>query len=284
MQIGAILKTYTAKLMQHSVPTPALDARLLLEYVANITHEDIYLRSELELDKASLISYEELIARRINREPVAKIIGVKSFWLSDFIVNNHTLDPRPDSEVIISAAISLFSDKNKKLKFLDLGTGSGCLILSLLQEFPNAQGVATDVSIQALKVADQNAKKLKLDSRVRLIQQNWGDGLDEEFDLIVSNPPYIPSADILMLETEVQKYEPNLALDGGADGLDPYRYLAKQINKLLKADSCAILEFGCNQAYAVKRIFRANGYIAEKTLLDLAGIERAAIFRSLEKA
>ena len=266
-------------LNQASNSISRIDARILLQHASNISSEIIYLKPELELSEAIAKEYQQLVIRRINHEPVAKIIGKKSFWADDFIVNQHTLDPRPDSEVIIEAALKLFPNKDGKYKFIDFGTGSGCLILSLLREFPNAIAIGSDISTEALKVARANAKALGLQDRISFIQQNWGDSLTGEFDLIVSNPPYIPAADIENLDEDVKLYDPLLALNGGEDGLDPYRYLAKQIYKFLKKDSYAILEFGYNQGLYIKEIFKQNNYIIHEMLNDLAGIERAIIVR-----
>lgn len=263
----------------NKIETAKLDARILLQHAANITVETIYLQPELEINEEIAKLYFSLIDRRANNEPVAKIIGKKAFWENDFIVNQHTLDPRPDSEVIISATLELFLNKNANLKFLDLGTGSGCLILSLLQEYKNSSGIGSDISSEALKVTQQNIKNLSLEDRIILIQQNWADSIIEKFDLIISNPPYIPSEDIASLSKDVRLYDPLLALDGGEDGLDPYRYLAKQIFNILKKDAYAILEFGYGQGLYIKQIFENAGYIVHKILIDLAGIERAIIVR-----
>ena len=257
--------------------TPSLDARLLLQHAANISQEIIYLQPDLEISETVANNYLKLIDRRKNNQPVAKIIGSKSFWLDDFIVNNNTLDPRPDSEVIIETAIKLLPNKHNKYKFLDLGTGSGCLLLSLLREFPHSTGLGIDISIEALKVAQANADLLGLSDRTKLTKQNWADSLDEKFDLIISNPPYIPSAEIASLSPEVKLHDPLLALDGGYDGLDPYRYLTKQISLLLKPNAYAIFEFGFGQAEAIRRTFEESGYLIHQMLLDLNNIERAIV-------
>ena len=250
-------------------PTPSLDARILLQYAANLTPEAIILYPEFDIPENIVKYYMELIARRANREPVAKIIGKKAFWNNDFLVNENTLDPRPDSEVIILEALRLLPNIDQEYKFLDLGAGSGCLLLSLLLEFPRAKGIAVDISLDALKIVQQNIVKLGLKDRSFCLQQNWADALGEQkFDLIVSNPPYIPSVDIRNLEPEVKKYDPMLALDGGADGLLHYRYLAKQISSFLKRDSYAILEFGCGQEEAVKNIFLERNYKINQILFD----------------
>ena len=191
MKLKDLLTEAIVTLKNNAIDTASLDARLLLQHVANLPPEIILLYPEREIDIQVSKQYMQLIERRVVREPVAKIIGSKAFWLSDFVVSKHTLDPRPDSEVIISAALKILVDKNKAYRFLDLGTGSGCLLLSLLQEFPKATGVAVDISSEALKVAQLNANLLMVQDGVVFLQQNWGDSLVEKFDLIVSNPPYI---------------------------------------------------------------------------------------------
>lgn len=279
MKLQDLLNEAIAELTQHNFETPQLDARILLKEAANISTEVIYLNPKLELSIEIVEKYQKFITRRINYEPVAKIIGKKSFWNDDFIVNQHVLDPRPDSEVIIVAALELLKDKNKEYKFLDLGTGSGCLLLSLLKEFNNATGIGIDISPEALKITQANINLLNLQNRTTLIKQNWGDSLVGKFDLIVSNPPYIPATDIPNLSNDVKLYDPELALNGGLDGLDPYRYLAKQLLHFLKKDSYAILEFGQDQGLYVREIFEQYGYITHKMLIDLSGIERAIIVR-----
>ena len=282
MQLRNLLHAAISDLNDANIDTALLDARLLLQYAAKITPEIVYLKPEMEIAKEAVTIYKQLLDRRINNEPVAKIIGSKAFWSSDFIVNQYTLDPRPDSEVIIEEALRLFPNKNQEYQFLDLGTGSGCLLLSLLKEFPNSTGIASDISSEALNVTKQNIELLGLQGRAICMQQNWADDLvgKKKFDLIISNPPYIPSQEIANLEPEVKNYDPILALDGGEDGLDPYRYLAKQISPLLKEGSYAILEFGFGQGEAVRQIFDQHNYIITKMLFDLSGIERAILVSS----
>lgn len=280
MKLKDLLTQAKAKLKAANIDSAEIDARLLLQYSINFSHEKLFLYPDYYLLDGDIDQYMQLIERRINREPVAKIIGSKSFWKSDFIVNKHTLDPRPDSEVIINAALDMFYNKDMDYRFLDLGCGTGCLLFSLLQEYSQATGVATDISSEALKVAKINMELLGLENRAELLEQNWADSLTEKFDLIISNPPYIPRNDINNLQPEVKNYDPMLALDGGIDGLDPYRYLAKQIILLLKPKAYAILEFGIGQSESIKDIFVKHGYIIENILLDLAGLERAIIVKA----
>lgn len=277
MQLKTLLDAAIADLNDANIPTALLDARLLLQHAANIPQETVYLEPELIISKDVITAYNQFINRRINHEPVAKIIGSKSFWSSDFVVNKYVLDPRPDSEVIIETAINLFPNKNDVLRVLDIGSGSGCLLLSILKEFPKSTGIASDISEDALKVTKRNIELLGLEDRAECMRQNWADDLEEKFDLIVSNPPYIPSEEISALESDVKDYDPLLALDGGDDGLDPYRYLAKQISALLKPESYVILEFGYGQGESVRQIFMQQNYIINKMLFDLSGIERAIV-------
>ena len=270
MQLKLILQS---AIKDHNLSS--IDARILLQSAASLTIEQIYLYPNLEIDNAVVDKFWQLVERRKNNEPVAKIIGSKDFWKSSFIVSNHTLDPRPDSEVIIAAALELLLQK--PYSFLDLGTGTGCLILSLLQEFPQAKAIACDISPQALKIAKTNAENLGLSERIEFLQNNWADGLKQKFDLIVSNPPYIPTKDIEDLSSDVKNYDPMLALDGGEDGLAPYRYLADQILDLLNPCAYAILEFGFNQSELVEEIFEKKGYKIHKIIKDLNNIKRAII-------
>lgn len=277
MQLNKLLSEAIISLDRAAVLTPDLDARILLQYAAKISQEVIYLNPHLEISQEIVDFYNQLIDRRIRHEPVAKIIGSKSFWKSDFIVNNNVLDPRPDSEVIIESALKLFPNKSYPLNFLDLGSGSGCLLLSLLLEFVQAKGIASDISLDALSITKQNANVLNLENRIFYIQQNWSDALIGKFDLVVSNPPYIPSLEINSLADDVRIYDPILALDGGADGLSAYRYLAKQISALLKPNAYAIMEFGYGQGESVREIFSESNYIIKEMLFDLSGTERAII-------
>lgn len=281
MQIINLLNKASQELSEAGIDNPRLDARIIFQHVSKLPQEVIYLSPELEISKEIITEYFKLISKRSKHEPVAKIIGSKSFWISDFAVNSSTLDPRPDSEVIIEAALKILIERDGKFRFLDLGTGSGCLLISLLQEFTNATGIGVDVSKEALEMALHNVKQHDLSNRVDLLNQNWADGITEKFDLIVSNPPYIPRDDIIELKEDVKFYDPMLALDGGIDGLDPYRYLAKQIKYILKKDAFAIFEFGFEQGEAIRSIFQESGYIVERMLFDLNNIERAIIIKNI---
>jgi release factor glutamine methyltransferase len=273
--LSQLYQTALQDLRAAGVESPELDARVLLINAAEISVEEFYLDQHKIIKSKQADIFKAYITRRVNREPVAKIIGNKGFWKHDFHVNSHTLDPRPDSELIIENALKFFPDKTSAINILDLGTGSGCLLLSLVDEFKNSNGVAVDISQEALAIAQKNAINLALQDRVEFIQSNWFENISGMFDLIVSNPPYIPKADIEHLEKEVKEYDPYLALDGGLDGLDPYRYLAENLKKFLKIGGYAIIEFGIGQAQELKKIFNQYNILAIEK--DLAKLERVII-------
>lgn len=275
MQLNKIYSEAVKKLKKHKIDSAELDAKILLEHATNLSRATIILDPEFNLSKQQQDLFLSLIERRLGNEPIAKIIGKKPFWKNDFFVNRHTLDPRPDSEVIVEESLRRFSDKSSNFRILDLGTGSGCLIISLLLEFQNASGIAIDISSSALEIAKKNAQALGVDTRVEFVQQNWADGISEKFDLIIANPPYISSKEIDQLSLDVKLYDPILALDGGLDGMDPYRYLTKQLKYLLKPGGCAILEFGYDQSSKVSELFRQDNYLINGILSDLGGNQRA---------
>ena len=205
--------------------------------------------------------FEELLKRREAREPLSQILGERGFWEHDFIVNEHVLTPRPDSEVLIEEALKCLPNKEKPYRFLDLGTGSGCLILTLLHEFPNASAVAVDKSPEALAVANRNAQKLGFQNRVEFQQADWAESLTEGFDLVISNPPYI------------------MALVGGEDGLEFYRTISAQAPAILQQGGWLIFEVGIGQTDQVAALAEQNGFDLHKIRKDYGGIERAVILQ-----
>ena len=211
------------------------------------------------------------ISRRLAGEPVAKIIGKKGFWKDDFFVSKDVLDPRPDSETLIEAVLEKFPDKNQTLRILDLGTGSGCLLLSLLGEYKDATGVGIDISEKALAIAKQN----KGNKAAEFIRRDMRQDLSDlgQFDIMISNPPYIPTAEIQTLERDVKDYDPLLALDGGADGLDFYRALAKQ-----HLAPALFIEIGKDQEQQIIPLFEQQGWQFVQSWKDLGGITRVLEF------
>jgi release factor glutamine methyltransferase len=219
--------------------------------------------------------FESFIKRRIAREPVAYITGAKEFWSLELAVGPGVLIPRPDTETVIEEVLDRFPGSSAPLKILDLGTGSGCLLVTLLKEYPNARGLGIDESEQALAIAAGNIARHGLENRADLRRGNWMDGLTESWDVIVSNPPYIPTADIAGLEADVRDYEPRGALDGGADGLDAVRALAKALRGT--RFTAAFVEIGVGQGESAKLLMAAEGLSVHHVAADLAGIPRVLV-------
>jgi release factor glutamine methyltransferase len=214
-----------------------------------------------------------VVARRARREPVSRIVGRREFWSLDFMLSPATLDPRPDSECLIEAALAAAPEDAATL-VLDLGTGSGCLLLAFLSERKRATGLGVDLSADAVATARENAARLGLAERARFAVGDWGAGVTGGFDLILCNPPYIPAGDIEGLAPEVAHHDPRLALAGGEDGLEAYRELAPELARLLRPRGRAVLEVGHGQADAVGRLMAAAGLSTHARRADLGGIER----------
>lgn len=223
-------------------------------------------------------SLNQLIERRNNGEPIAKIIGRKEFWRDEFFTSTYTLDPRPESELIIESVLHLRPNQQDNLRILDLGTGTGCLLLSLLKEYPNANGVGIDISEQAIYTANRNATALKLQNRSVFRNLSWTDAPKSLYDIIITNPPYIPTGDIDNLDIDVKNYDPIQALDGGIDGLDAYRQILAISGDLLKDDGIFICEIGINQHIDVAKLAIDAGFNQLLTQTDLAGIIRVLVF------
>jgi release factor glutamine methyltransferase len=227
---------------------------------------------------ADTTALDPLLARREAREPIALILGYRQFWSLDFAVSPATLIPRPESETLIEAAVAAFAGREPPRLLLDLGTGTGCLLLAALSEFPTAFGVGVDRSMAATALAARNATALHFANRAGFLCAHWAEALNARFDVVLCNPPYIPTADICCLMPEVARFEPRAALDGGPDGLAAYRALVSTLPRLLTPHGVAALELGVNQADAVATLARQAGFRAE-TRLDLHGIPRALVLR-----
>ena len=254
----------------------SLEARLLLQHALTLTAEALIARGDTTLSAQEMADIEALLARRLAHEPVAQILGFRDFWKDRFIVAPEVLTPRPDSEILIETVLKLRPDHAQPYHILDLGTGSGCLVLSLLREYPNATGVAIDASPAALAVANRNAEQLGLAGRLAVHHGHWCKTLDktQRFDIVVSNPPYIASEELAALMPEVRVYEPQCALDGGADGLDCYREIVSELAPHLARDALVAFEVGVGQAGFVHTMAVEHGYRMQQIAKDLAGIER----------
>ena len=256
------------------------DARALIGAALRLSRAQLLAQSDRLLEPREIAAIDALAARRMKREPVSRILGRKEFWSLMLDVTPDVLVPRPDTETLIEAALDYVVRgglRLEPLRILDIGTGTGALMLALLQELPNARGVATDVSVAALHVARGNAERLKLASRCSFVACNLADGVQGRFDLIVSNPPYIARGAIASLDPEVRDFDPRLALDGGADGLDAYRAIAASVPPLLAPGGRLIMELGVGQAPPVTALFEAAKFIVLSIRNDLGGIARALI-------
>lgn len=232
------------------------DVRLLMAHSLGIPSSRLTLETSRMLTPVEVASFEQLVQRRAKHEPVSKIIGQRHFWKNVFSTNKDVLDPRPDTETLVEHAIACGPFE----RILDLGTGSGAIIISLLSEMPNASGVAIDVSKAALSVAEQNATDLGVKERCTFRLGSWLDGLSGQFDLIVSNPPYISESEFEKLDADVRNWDPKAALCPGGDGLDAYREISVGLENHLLPEGRALFEIGHTQAHAVSQIFNDAGF------------------------
>lgn len=272
------LTAHKKRLQAQQIESAALDVELLCAHVLGVTREDIILNPP-ELTAAQQRQLENLLTRRANREPLSHLLGLREFYGRSFKVTKEVLDPRPDTETLVEAALSYLVDPAPNI--LDLGTGTGCILITLLAELPHAKGVGVDISKAAIEVAQENAELLEVADRATWLHADMKDAAQLTgglFDVMVSNPPYIATAEIATLMPEVAKYEPKLALDGGKDGLDYYRILATTTLKLLKADGLLCCEIGHTQAADVASIFSAAGLQQRSIHKDLAGQDRCVVF------
>lgn len=267
-------KAAQARLKDAGVDSPVIDARLLLEAAADVSRTDILADPYRALTAEQADRYNAWVERRLGREPVARILGRKGFWKILLNLTPDVLVPRPDTEAVVETALAAFPE-GPPFTVLDIGVGSGAILLAILAERSAARGLGTDVSETALAVARDNAGNLGLAGRAAFLRTRWADGLDEaSFDLVVSNPPYIASAEIERLDPEVREHDPRLALDGGADGLDAYRDLAPEILRVLKPGGVFAVEIGFDQAAAVQALFRDAGADRVQVVRDLGDRDR----------
>lgn len=275
-----LVQAWTAarkRLEAAGVDGPVIDARLLVEAAAEATRVDIIAEPQRPLTPAQEATLEALVTRREQREPVSHILGRKGFWTIMLRVTGDVLTPRPDTETVVDLALKTFP-VGSVFTLLDLGVGSGAIALAVLSERPGARGVGIDVSEAALAVARENVSLLGLDQRMSLERGDWTEGqADAAYDLVVANPPYIPSSDIEGLQPEVARFEPRLALDGGPDGLDAYRRLAPEILRVLKPGGRFLVEIGYDQSEAVEKLFKAAGAEDVATIKDLSNKDRVVM-------
>ena len=256
----------TKELNQKKIPSSRLDSELLLSKILNKNREQILINLKQEISEKCFFKYKELIVRRSMNEPVAYIMKKKEFWSKDFYVSPDTLIPRPETELMVEKLVKIF--REKKISILDIGTGSGCILISLLSELKNSKGVGIDISKKALIIAKKNSEIHKMQNKIRYSNKSLDSKFYQKFDLIVSNPPYIKSNEIKNLKEDIKKYEPRIALDGGNDGLDLIKKVIYKTKYILKVKGMLALEIGNEQYKKVSEILIKKNFKIEHTIKD----------------
>ena len=275
---AAALGTATAELRAASIDAPRRDARLLMQHALGLSPEALLADDQLPLGEGEARRLTALVRRRAAREPIAYLTGRREFWSLEFAVDRSALVPRPESETLIEAVLADAPRLPPRPRLLDLGTGSGCLLVALLAELPGAVGLGIDVSAAAASLARTNARRHGLGKRASFAVADWGAPLAARFDIVVSNPPYVAAPELASLAPEIARHEPTTALAGGADGYECYRRLAPQIARLLAPRGLAAIELGAGMADEVQALFAASGLLQIGRHRDLSGIERCALF------
>ncbi|MBP0466993.1 peptide chain release factor N(5)-glutamine methyltransferase [Roseomonas sp. PWR1] len=276
--VGAFLCQAGQVLRAAGLDAPRLEARRLLSHAMGCTEEALLRDPRAPVPADAVAAFGAMLARRAAREPLALILGRAGFWTLDLEVCAATLVPRADSEAVVEAALAAFAGPEAVRRVLDLGTGTGALLLAVLAEFPQAFGVGVDLAPDAAALAARNAAANGLAGRAAFLAGRWAESLIGRFDLVLSNPPYIPGGEIAALMPEVARHEPRLALDGGPDGLDAYRAILAALPALLAQGGRAVLEIGQGQRDAVESLARAGGLLPLGARADLGGIDRALVF------
>jgi len=266
-----------SRLAAASIPHARREARLLVAIALGCDPAQIVADPGAELDVATAGRLDAFVERRLAHEPLSRIRGYREFWSLRFEVSADTLDPRPDSETLIEAALAALPDRTRRYRLLDLGVGTGCLLLALLSELHKSIGFGVDCFSGAVAVARRNAAELGLTARATVVPGEWECGLEPGFDVILANPPYIRTDEIATLMPEVAGFDPRPALDGGADGLAAYRRLAPEIARLLGGDGIAVVELGVGQRAAVSQLMTGVGLVIQGTRHDLSGVERCLV-------
>lgn len=272
-----LLRRSAQRLKQAGIDAALLEARHLLAFALGKRMSEVAGSADIDLTPAQEASFDKLLVRRATREPLQRLLGRWDFWSLELQMGEAGLIPRPDSETLIEAVLAHHPDRSLPLRVLDLGTGTGCLLLAVLSEYPKASGLGIDIAPEAVALAADNAAGLGFEERASFRQGDWAFGVKERFDLVLSNPPYIPSSEIAGLEPEVACFEPLLALDGGADGLDAYRRIAGALPDLLAPGGLAVLELGAGQGASVAGLLDLAGLRVLGLRPDLSGIERAIL-------
>jgi len=279
--LGSLLAEAAAALTQAQCGEPRRRARRLVASTLALSPADLLAHPERAVDERATDRVRVVLARMVDCEPLSRILGRREFWGMEFGLSTDTLDPRPETETVVTAVLRSIPDRGAPLRLLDLGTGTGCILLALLSEFPAATGFGVDVAAGAAVTARRNAATLGLAHRADFVVGDWAGPISGAFDVIISNPPYIASAALADLPREVALYDPRCALDGGPDGLACYRSLAADIRRLMGPRSLFVCEVGLSQGSAVEAILRANGLSIERCERDLAGIMRCVVAQAV---
>lgn len=280
VSVAGARRALAAAFREAGLDTPELDARLLVGHALGLGHAALTAQCDRTIRREQAERIRTFAARRIGREPVARIVGTKEFWSLPFVITPAVLVPRPETETLVEAALGVVDAKpGQRLRIADLGTGSGALLLALLHELRGADGVGTDVSPAALDLARENCERLGLARRAAFVACDFGAALGGGFDLVVSNPPYVAEREWPRLAPEVRNYDPKLALDGGVDGLAGYRRIAADARRLTARGAHIIVELGAGMADPVAAVFAAAGLVIRAARPDLNGVPRALILR-----
>ena len=280
MNASELLDLGSYKLQKQKIKTHRIDSEILLSKVLNKSREQILIRLNQNMKNTEVFAFDNLIQRRLNKEPIAYIINEKEFWSKKFLVNKNTLIPRPETELLVEDLIKIY--KNKNITLLDVGTGSGCIIISLLSELSNSKGVGIDISSRALKIAKNNALLHKVENKIKFYNKSIVKLFNCKFDLIVSNPPYIDTKNIKNLDEDIKKYEPLIALNGGNDGLDVIKKVIYKAKEILKINGRLAIEIGNWQSKKVSKELKFNNFRIEKYIKDYKDNTRCLISRLIK--
>ena len=275
MKVLEVIITGSKLLKEKNISSHVLDTELLLSKSLNKSREELLINLDQNINKRELTNFNKYLIRRSNKEPIAYLLGEKEFWSKKFFVNKDTLIPRPETELLVEKLVSIY--KEKKITILDIGTGTGCIIASLLSELKNSSGTAVDISREAILVAKKNACKFKLSDRIKFLHKPFEELYGKKFDLIVSNPPYIKRMEIKNLSDDIKKFEPRMALDGGNDGLDLIKKVIYKSREILKINGTLALEIGDEQIKKVSKILIDNKFRIKCVIKDYENNVRCVI-------
>ncbi len=274
-----LIKIGSNRLKLNNIISHKLDSEILLSKVLRINRENILINLDKIIEKKKILEFNRLIQRRSAKEPIAYILKVKEFWSKPFMISRSTLVPRPETELMVEKLVNLLAGKN--LSILDIGTGSGCILISLVSELKKSRGIGIDVSKKAIEIAIKNALRFKVDKKIKFFKASIDNFNQKKFDLIVSNPPYIRSVDIKNLDEDIKKYEPKIALDGGNDGLDLIKKVIYKSKYILKINGLLAIEIGNKQSDKVSKILNSNFYRIEHKICDYKNNTRCLIARNI---